>query len=640
MIRRTLQDVFGFDDFKSGQRTAIETVMAGESAVTVFPTGAGKSLCYQLPALHEAGMTLVISPLLSLMKDQLEFLRSKNIPAAKLDSGMPAEAYRAALMAARQGQLKILMIAVERFKNERFRTQLKMMQVSLLVVDEAHCISEWGHNFRPDYLKIPIYQRQFGIPKVLLLTATATPRVIDDMCAKFTIPAGNVVKTGFYRPNLELRVQPRTPGQRDQALMEILQTGPRGPAIVYTTLQKTAEKVAGTLNNHDFKAEPYHAGLKSEERVAVQDRFMSGETSIVAATIAFGMGIDKADIRKVIHYDLPKSIESYSQEIGRAGRDGAPALCCVLADRSGVPVLENFVYGDTPHPAGIRHLLGIIENNPAPVLEVRPYTLSRETDIRLLPLKTLLVYLELEGLLSPKYSYFEEYPYKYLKNPEQIVGRFQGERRGFVAAIVAHSQTARTWTRPDLAAIMEHTGSTRQRILTALEYFDAQGWIELMPKSAVEVYDVVNPGFDAVRMAERLQRRFAAKEATDVGRIHGMIGMFAAGRCLARGLSAYFGETLKSPCGHCSTCRDGHPPRFAEVTHPDLNRLDYPALTRPLAEALGTPLPVHLATRFLCGISTPRLIQNRALRFAGFGELAEVPYKLVEAWVAANLSDH
>ncbi len=177
IIEETLKRKFGFSGFKPGQRQVIETITAGKSAASIFPTGAGKSLCYQLPAILEQGMTLVVSPLLSLMKNQIDFLRSKNIPAAKLDSGMSAEDYRSILEAARLGQLKILMIAVERFKNERFRTQLRQMNVSLLVVDEAHCISEWGHNFRPDYLKIPLYQKEFSIQKVLLVVLYNTSRL-------------------------------------------------------------------------------------------------------------------------------------------------------------------------------------------------------------------------------------------------------------------------------------------------------------------------------------------------------------------------------------------------------------------------------------------------------------------------------
>ncbi|MCK5036886.1 MAG: ATP-dependent DNA helicase RecQ, partial [Candidatus Sabulitectum sp.] len=242
-----LKDTFGFSEFKPGQEQVITNLVAGNSSIAIFPTGAGKSLCYQLPSLLEPGMTLVISPLLSLMKDQLDFLKSKNIAAAKLDSGMSSDDYKNTLEAARNGNLKILLIAVERFKNERFRTQLKQMNVSLLVVDEAHCISEWGHNFRPDYLKIPKFTREFSISKVLLLTATATANVITDMCSKFGIPGQSVFQTGFYRKNLFLRVHPVMQEDKDAHLLEVLTGKPHGSAIVYVTQQKTAEYVAGML---------------------------------------------------------------------------------------------------------------------------------------------------------------------------------------------------------------------------------------------------------------------------------------------------------------------------------------------------------------------------------------------------------
>jgi ATP-dependent DNA helicase RecQ len=209
------------------------------------------------------------------------------------------------------------MISVERFKNERFRRNLERMAVTLLVVDEAHCISEWGHNFRPEYLKIPQYRSAFNMSQVLLLTATAAPRVLQDMCEKFAIPRDNAVVTGFHRPNLQLEVRPTAEADKEQTLLELIRRDPVLPTIVYATRQKTAERIAELLQ--PFAARAYHAGMKSEERERVQDRFMAGEIPIVAATIAFGMGIDKADIRRVIHYDLPKSIENYSQEIGRAG---------------------------------------------------------------------------------------------------------------------------------------------------------------------------------------------------------------------------------------------------------------------------------------------------------------------------------
>ncbi|RLC06255.1 MAG: recombinase RecQ, partial [Deltaproteobacteria bacterium] len=548
VIDDTLKHTFGFDEFKLGQRQVIEIIIAGKSAASIFPTGAGKSLCYQLPAVLEQGMTLVVSPLLSLMKNQIDFLKSKNISAAKLDSGMSAEDYRSTLEAARLGQLKILMIAVERFKNERFRTQLRQMNVSLLVVDEAHCISEWGHNFRPDYLKIPLYQKEFRIKKVLLLTATATPKVIGDMCAKFAINRENVVQTGFYRKNLFLRIRPVPEEKKDALLREVLAEKPDGPTIVYVTLQKTADRITRMLKKNGLDADAYHAGMKNEHREAVQNRFMAGKVATVVATIAFGMGIDKENIRKVIHYDLPKSIESYSQEIGRAGRDGSPSLCCLFGNKNGIPILENFAYGDTPALDSIHKVLENICQSKGNLFEVRVYTLSRKADIRLLPLKTLLVYLEMANIISPKYTYFENYAFKYLMPAENIIKKFKGEKTQFVKTILDNSTTAKTWTKVNIDNIVAESGFDRQRVLTALEYFHEKVWIDLQPKSAVEVFEILNPEFDIDSTAQDLANLFVEKEKKDVARLHAMIELFEKNQCLPKSLSAYFGEQLDADC--------------------------------------------------------------------------------------------
>ncbi|UCF95474.1 MAG: ATP-dependent DNA helicase RecQ, partial [Desulfobacterales bacterium] len=233
MLKEQLQKHFGFNSFLKGQEAVIRKVLERQSAAAIFPTGAGKSLCYQLPALLLPGLTLVVSPLLSLMKDQQDFLVENNIPAARLDSTLAKNAYNAILENAKNGRLKILMIAVERFKNERFRSHLQKMNVALLVVDEAHCISEWGHNFRPEYLKLPDYQKEFNIRQTLLLTATATERVRDDMCAKFNILRENVFVTGFYRDNLFLQVTPTAASEKKERLLQRIQEAPHDPTIVY-----------------------------------------------------------------------------------------------------------------------------------------------------------------------------------------------------------------------------------------------------------------------------------------------------------------------------------------------------------------------------------------------------------------------
>ncbi|TXT38651.1 MAG: ATP-dependent DNA helicase RecQ [Comamonadaceae bacterium] len=352
-MHATLQRVFGYPQFRPGQETVMSAVLAGRSAVAIFPTGAGKSLCYQLPALLLPHLTLVVSPLLALMQDQLIAMQRLGIAAERIDSTQSREQTQAVMAQARSGALKILMISVERLNNERFRNFIAQVPISLLVVDEAHCISEWGHNFRPDYLKLPRYQQQLAIPQTLLLTATATPPVVTDMQAKFGIATPDVVCTGFYRPNLNLTVEPVSSQHKLPRLLAWLAQRPQQPSIVYVTLQHTAEQVAEHLSRYGVAAQAYHAGLGNEQRVAIQQQFMEGQVNCVVATIAFGMGIDKSNIRNVVHFDLPKSIEGYSQEIGRAGRDGLPSDCLVLANRDSLQVLENFVYGDTPEPAGI-----------------------------------------------------------------------------------------------------------------------------------------------------------------------------------------------------------------------------------------------------------------------------------------------
>ena len=633
IIDDTLKHTFGFDEFKLGQRHVIETIVAGKSAASIFPTGAGKSLCYQLPAVLGQGMTLVVSPLLSLMKNQIDFLKSKNILAAKLDSGMSAEEYRSTLEAARLGQLKILMVAVERFKNERFRTQLRQMNVFLLVVDEAHCISEWGHNFRPDYLKIPLYQKEFSIKKVLLLTATATPKVIDDMCKKFAINRKNVVQTGFYRKNLFLRIRPVTEEKKDALLREVLAEKPDGPTIVYVTLQKTADRITQMLKENGLDAEAYHAGMKNEHREIVQDRFMTGKVDTVVATIAFGMGIDKENIRKVIHYDLPKSLESYSQEIGRSGRDGKPSLCCLFGNKNGIPVLENFAYGDTPTLKNIRQVLESICQSKENRFEVRAYTLSRNTDIRLLPLKTLLVYLEMANIISPKYTYFETYAFKYLIPDENIIEKFDGERKQFVKIILDNSKTAKTWVQIDIDNTVSESGFDRQRVLTALEYFHEKEWIDLQPKTAVEIFEILTPEFDIDSTAQDLANLFVEKEKKAIARLHSMIELFETDQCLAKSLSAYFGEELDSDCKRCSVCLANEPVKLLSSELASLDMLDFNDLVQPLTDIAESPLPVALVTRFLCGIPSPRLFEFKARQMAGFGRLAAYPYKTVEKWV-------
>lgn len=636
-LQRELKNYFGFESFLKGQKDVISRVLQGKSSGAIFPTGAGKSLCYQLPALLLPHLTLVVSPLLSLMKDQLDFLLSHNIRAARLDSTLSREEYNSIISRAQAGSLKILMISVERFKNERFRSQLRKMTVSLLVIDEAHCISEWGHNFRPEYLRLPDYQKEFRIENSLLLTATATEDVASDMKAKFNIEDENLITTGFYRKNLHLRVTPVMREDKQKQLLADLQDSPDHPAIVYVTLQKTSEETAAFLQSRGIPARSYHGGMKSEDRVSIQNQFMSGSLNCVVATIAFGMGIDKKDIRKVIHFDLPKSIENYSQEIGRSGRDGKNSLCIVYGDKSNLPVLENFVYGDTPEKSGIDYILKDIKNSRIN-WEVKLTGLSRDANIKQLPLKTLLVYLSVKKIIKPLYSYFEDYSFKYLVEPNTIIDHFQGERKTFVEAIINNSQSKKVWTSLDMEGILSSYKTDRNRVLRALDYFEEQRWIELTAKQAIEVYDILYGDFNLEILSDELHRLFREKEETEIQRIHKMIDFFQKKSCLSRELAGYFGQIMEwEKCGHCSYCQSG------SVKLLDVQRdedTDYSQQNGNLEELIKVLKPhdsIENLSRYFCGINTPLFSRLRIKKTYGFASMEKYSYLSVRKWIGNHI---
>ena len=641
----TLQQVFGFPQFRLGQEETVSAVLAGRSAAAIFPTGSGKSLCYQLSAVLLPHLTLVVSPLLALMQDQLGFLQRHGISAGSIDSAQSREDANDVMARARSGELKILMISVERLKNERFRNFLQSVQISLLVVDEAHCISEWGHNFRPDYLKLPDYQRQFNIPQALLLTATATPKVIADMQAKFAIAPGDVVTTGFYRPNLNLLVEPVSGADKRRRLVQWMSERAGQPSIVYVTLQKTAEQIAEHLNRNGIQAEAYHAGLPHDKREGIQQRFMSGRSHCIVATIAFGMGIDKSDIRNVVHFDLPKSIENYSQEIGRAGRDGQPSDCLVLANRDSLNVLENFVYGDTPEQEGIRRVLEELQAARADgQWEFLLRSLSDHSNIRELPLKTLLVQLELKGVIAPRYAFYAEYRFKYLVEPEALLARFSGERQQFVAAIIDVCKRAKTWATVDFDALYQQHNAERGRVVKALDYFQEQGLIELESKQMTEVYSLLDADFDADVLSKQLYTGFKQHEVGEVARIHAMLDLFATERCLGQRLAQYFGdENAPQRCGHCSVCH-GHvahlapPPGLPALVDKDFMGLCGDFIHRHHEHTGHLPGAERL-TRFLGGISVPLFTKLKARGIPGFAALEDYPYAEVREWAQAHLND-
>jgi len=627
-IHSTLKSVFGFDTFREGQAAVITKILEGKSALAVFPTGSGKSLCYQISALHLDGLTLVISPLIALMKDQIDFLQKRNIPAARLDSTIELDEIRQIDSDLRAGRLKLLYVAPERFSNERFIQKLRHLKISLMVIDEAHCISEWGHNFRPDYLKLTRTARSLGIERVLTLTATATPTVADDICREFRIGPDAFIHTGFYRPNLTLQVTPCRPNERIDLLLARLKDRPQGPTIVYVTLQRTAETVAEALSKRGFPARAYHAGMRNEERDTVQDWFMDSSDSIVVATIAFGMGIDKSNIRYVYHYNLPKSLENYSQEIGRAGRDGKESTCEMLACGRDLTVLENFTYGDTPDAASVSAIVDDILAN-GNEFDLSLYDLSRIHDVRPLVVDTLLTYLELADVIESTEPFYNEYQFAPLKPSSEILAKFDPSRAEFLSSIFAGTVKAKKWFTIDLNATMHRLSSTRSRIIKALTYLEEQGDLTLKVGGLRQGYRIKTRPTDVPALKCSLIQRFEVRERNDVDRVQKVVELAEHSGCIVRHLLHYFGEDLDRNCGHCSSC-SGAGGRTIRVTEepkaPQLDLGKMTALLKQQTKALSTPRQI---ARFCCGMSSPFLNQTKLNKHPDFGSLAEVPFQIV-----------
>ena len=632
-IRTTLRNVFGFDEFRAGQEDVITQVLNGKSALAVFPTGSGKSLCYQLSALHLDGLTLVISPLIALMKDQIDFLREHDIPAARLDSSVPLDELRRIDSDLAANRLKLLYVAPERFSNERFVHKLRRSKIALMVIDEAHCISEWGHNFRPDYLKLARVSRSLGISHVLALTATATPDVAADICREFNIEPDGYVHTGFYRPNLVLRVTPCLPAGKAALLLCRLNERPRGPTIIYVTLQRTAEGVAADLVDAGFPARAYHAGMESEDRDAVQDWFMDSRDAIVVATIAFGMGIDKADIRYVYHYNLPKSLENYSQEIGRAGRDGLPSVCEMLASAEDVIALENFSFGDTPDAASVGAMVDSILRNEGE-FDVSSYELSRRYDMRPLVVGTLLTYLELADVIEATAPFYSEYQFVLLRSSTEILARYDTDRAKFLGNLFASATKARKWSHIDLIETAQRLDTTRDRIVAALTHLEEQADVTLKVAGLRQGYRIKSLPADIAALKQTLVDRFETRECNDTSRVQQVVALAEHQGCIVRQLLAHFGEDLGRECGHCESCLSKAPRPITNNTagfSPAYDRSQIRALVQAHPRALATPRQI---TRFLCGLTSPQLTQHKLTRHALFGSLADTPFQVVMAATA------
>lgn len=347
-MKRTLRDVFNLDKLRPGQAEVMRAVLEGDNTLAIMPTGAGKSLCYQLPSLHLPGTTVVVSPLIALMKDQVDKLEDAGLEASQLNSALSTREHEENLEQIKTENSDFIFVTPERLTTSEFLAELRKQTINFVVIDEAHCISEWGHDFRPAYLSLGAAVKSLGSPPVLALTATATSEVTADIEKQLDLGKLRVVRTGIHRPNLRFEVK-RVTNEREkhEELIRVLREHD-GTGIIYCATVKTVEALTDWLKSFDFKIEKYHGRMKASDRKQNQEAFMGGEMKAIVATNAFGMGIDKSDIRFVVHYQMPGSLEAYYQEAGRAGRDGEPALCSLLYQLNDRRTQQFFLGGKHP----------------------------------------------------------------------------------------------------------------------------------------------------------------------------------------------------------------------------------------------------------------------------------------------------
>src|SRR5215210_2494629 len=541
-----LKEIFGFDSFRPGQEEVIRAVLDGRDTLAVMPTGGGKSLCYQVPALMGEGLTVIVSPLISLMKDQVDSLLQSSVKgAATLHSGLDAEERWEVEKKIRSGEIRLLYVAPERLRSLEFVLALRRAGVSLFVVDEAHCISEWGHDFRPDYLFLPRAVRDLGSPPVLALTATATPRVREDILRSLKMRSPEVVVTSFNRPNLTYRVLSAKEKKHKLPLILDVVRNAAPPGIVYATTRKECEELAAHLRRSGVDAAAYHAGMGAAERTDVQERFMTDELSVVVATIAFGMGVDKPNVRFVVHSSVPGSLPAYMQESGRAGRDGEGSECVVLYRGADLGRRKRLVTlgtaGEEDVGSLFRSLAGLANGGR---VNVPPNSLAALGGVDPDAAWIVLGSLEDSGLIHRGYDLWAEVE----------VRRLEEETEGLreeVAAVHAALPGAGTIGLPELA---RRAGVRPTVAQGALYRMMVDGTAEIIPRGSVVDVRLKTSTLDARSrraIAARLKNRATAAYAQirDVEAYANLI------TCRREYLLRHFGDTEKvAPCAGCDVC--------------------------------------------------------------------------------------
>ncbi len=628
-LEEPLRRLFGHQQFRPGQAEVVSALLRRESVLAVMPTGAGKSLCYQLAAMVLPGTTLVISPLIALMKDQLDGL--PNALAAQstaLNHTLDGSELDARLQRVARGEVRLVYAAPERLRQRPFLHAMSQAHVSLLVVDEAHCVSLWGHDFRPDYLFIARAWRELGEPTILALTATATPRVRDDICASFG--RMRLISTGVDRPNLYFEAARFSYDREKREPLIALCQGTQGAGIVYANLRERCEQLAQMLCRAGVQAIPYHAGI--EDRAGTQDKFMTGKARIVVATVAFGMGIDKADVRFIVHYNPPRTLENYYQEAGRAGRDGLAARCVLFYAPGDKSNLTAWAHKDSPHVDLLRAVYAAIQQRlgTGGVGPIAFADLERDVDADETQLRVAVHMLESAGLLWRGFDLPRAATLTLLRRPDarepELERLVQAGRLGLRQSIAR-----------DTIALCQAAGlDPRTAEVQLLRWQDA-GWLGYRGSGRDMLLALPATPVD---LGQKVEGLLAAYRAGQDGRIGEIMAYAGTKGCRHAYISDYFGGRPIEGCRACDNCagRTCPTPRTqpaARVAPRSAPKGSPESLVLQAVTELPFPVGVTSLSRALKGLPTGPLQANRFRLFGAMSDrtaksIGELIYHLIE----------